>query len=141
MIARGGHGRRLGIVKALMLTTDLGFVAYWASTVAHVLPSSAFFNDYRDDHIVAWNWSFLPVDLLISATGFTALWLARGERPAWRPMMLVSLTLTSCSGPQAIAFWAIRADFNLGWWLPNLFLLLYPMAAIAALLSGRTCSR
>ncbi|MGA4544234.1 YvaD family protein [Uniformispora flossi] len=125
--------RTLRVVKVLMVVTDVGFIAYWAITIAHVLPESALFNDYRDERIVAWNWSFLPLDLLISATGLTALRLARQGREAWRPLMLVSLTLTSCSGLQAIGFWTIRGDFSPAWWIPNLFLLLYPLTGIAAL--------
>ncbi len=53
---------------------------------------------------------------------------------AWRPWALLSLAFTSASGLQAIAFWAIRGDFDLAWWLPNLFLLLYPVAALPVLL-------
>ncbi|WP_433333661.1 DUF5360 family protein [Spirillospora sp. CA-294931] len=123
-------------MKALMVVTDVGFVLYWAITVLEVLPKDALFNDYTNDLVVAWNWSFLPLDLLISATGLTALVLLRRANPAWRPLVIVSLTLTSCSGLQAIAFWAIRSDFSLSWWLPNLFLLLYPVPPLIALVRG-----
>lgn len=44
--------------------------------------------------------------------------------------MLISLVLTSTAGLQAIAFWALRGDFALEWWAPNLFLLLFPLPAI-----------
>jgi hypothetical protein len=40
---------------------------------------------------------------------------------------LISSVLTSCSGLQAVAFWALRGDFDVIWWAPNLFLLLYPL--------------
>jgi hypothetical protein len=39
----------------------------------------------------------------------------------------VSLLLTLCSGLMAISFWIYHNDFDLGWWIPNLFLLFYPM--------------
>lgn len=126
--------RGLKAVKAMMLITDLGFIVYWTITITHLLPEQSLFKDYHDDRIVAWNWSFLPLDLLISGTGLTALWLARRDRRSWWPAMLISLTLTSCSGLQAIAFWAIRGDFAVEWWLPNLFLLLYPLPAMGMLL-------
>jgi hypothetical protein len=42
-------------------------------------------------------------------------------------MALISLVLTFCSGLQAIAFWILRADFDLSWWIPNLFLMIYPI--------------
>ncbi|MEZ7125498.1 DUF5360 family protein [Nonomuraea sp. AD125B] len=36
-------------------------------------------------------------------------------------------------GPSAVAFWALRGDFTLTWWLPNLFLLLFPLPALVVL--------
>jgi hypothetical protein len=39
----------------------------------------------------------------------------------------VSLTFTVCSGLMAVAFWTLRQDYEVGWWVPNLFLLLYPL--------------
>jgi hypothetical protein len=75
---------------------------------------------------------FLVVDLAISATGLTAL--RRAKRGLnWRSLALVSLALTSCSGLMAVSFWALRADFDPAWWLPNLFLLLYPLWFLATL--------
>lgn len=47
--------------------------------------------------------------------------------------MLISLVLTSTAGLQALAFWALRGDFTLSWWAPNLFLLLFPLPGIAHL--------
>ncbi|WP_242910862.1 DUF5360 family protein [Actinomadura terrae] len=123
-----------------MLVTDVGFVLYWVITALHVLPAESLFKDYENDLVAAWNWSFLPLDLLVSGTGLTALALARRGVPAWRPLTIVSLTLTSVSGLQAISYWTIRADVSLSWWLPNLFLLLYPLVPIAALVRGLTAA-
>jgi hypothetical protein len=67
----------------------------------------------------------MPLDLAIGATGLTALRRAKRGR-SWRSLALVSLVLTSCSGLMAVSFWTLRADFDPAWWLPNLFLLLYP---------------
>jgi hypothetical protein len=46
-------------------------------------------------------------------------------------LLVVSLVATSISGLQALSFWALRGDFDLGWWLPNLFLFLWPLPFIA----------
>jgi hypothetical protein len=35
----------------------------------------------------------------------------------------------------AVVFWAIRGDFELAWWVPNLFLLVYPLFFIGRFLS------
>jgi hypothetical protein len=50
----------------------------------------------------------------------------------------LSLALTSCSGLMAISFWAIRGDFDLSWWLPNLFLLVYPLFFLPGFLRSAT---
>jgi len=113
-------------LRPLFLIVDLGFIAYWAITLAGVIPDEYLFKDYDNPILSAWNWSFLPLDLAISATGLTALRRAkRGRR--WRGLALVSLVLTSCAGLMAVSFWTLRADFDPAWWLPNLFLLIYPL--------------
>lgn len=84
-------------LRPLFLIVDLGFIAYWAITLAGVIPDEYLFKDYDNPILSAWNWSFLPLDLAVSATGLTALRRAkRGLR--WRELALVSLVLTSCSG-------------------------------------------
>lgn len=121
-------------MKFLMLVTDAGFVLYWLITIFHLIPAELLFRDYTNPMLVHWNWSFLPLDLAISATGLTALWLFRKQNSLWRPLTIISLTLTSVSGLQAIAFWLYAGDFNVTWWLPNLFLLLYPLVFLLRLL-------
>ncbi|MCR8845557.1 YvaD family protein [Paenibacillus sp. SC116] len=48
------------------------------------------------------------------------LW--RAKRPQWSIWALISLVLTSVSGRMSISYWGIRGEFDLLWWLPNLFL-------------------
>lgn len=115
------------MLRALFLLTDLSFLLYWMATAFHWIPPEYAYQDYTDPLLVSWNWSFLPLDLLISFTGFLSLYLHHRSRPEWRTWVLISLVLTFCSGLQAIAFWVIRHDFNLSWWLANLYLLVYPL--------------
>lgn len=122
------------LLKILMLTTDVGFIAYWLITIAHIIPPDMLFRDYSNPIMVHWNWSFLPLDLLISATGIYALLLLKRNNPTWRQLAIVSLTLTFVSGLQAIAFWAIAGDFDIWWWVPNLFLMIYPTFFLPALI-------
>ena len=128
-------------LKPFFLVVDIGFILYWTVTLLHLIPEAYLFKDYDDPILAAWNWSFLPLDLLISATGLTSLYLSSRHNPAnsneWRSLALISLVLTSCSGLQAVTFWTLRADFDPVWWLPNLFLLLYPLFFIPALLRSR----
>ncbi len=113
---------------------DIGFIAYWIITLAHVIPESYLFKDYDNPILQAWNWSFLPLDLCISFTGLTSLRMHKKANPSWKPLALISLVLTSCSGLQAVAFWVLRSDFDPMWWAPNLFLLIYPLFFIPGLI-------
>lgn len=121
-------------LRPFFLIVDIGFILYWAITLLELIPAEHLFQDYANPLLVAWNWSFLPLDLMISATGITSLALFARQRPLWAPLALISLTLTFTSGLQAIAFWTIRGDFDLAWWAPNLFLMIYPLFFIPGLL-------
>ncbi|GHC46242.1 DUF5360 family protein [Streptomyces flavofungini] len=131
----------LTTVKIAMLITDIGFLAYWSAALLGLIPAEYAYKDYDDPVMSDWNYSFLPLDVAASATGLASLHLCRRERRdgpsrriAWRPLMLVSLTLTSTAGLQAVVFWALRGDWSPTWWIPNLALLLFPVPAIARLL-------
>jgi hypothetical protein len=87
---------------------------------------------------VAWNWSFLPLDLFISFTGISSLILFSKSNRLWKQLAIISLALTFCSGLQAIAFWAIKKDFDIAWWIPNLYLLIYPLFYIPKMLRETT---
>lgn len=116
----------LSRLRPFFLLVDLGFLAYWAVTALHAIPESYLYKDYDNPMAVAWNWSFMPLDLVVSATGLVSLFLMRRNRPEAARIAIVSLSLTSASGLQAISFWAVRGDFDWVWWAPNLFLLVYP---------------
>jgi Family of unknown function (DUF5360) len=125
-------------LASLMVLTDLGFIAYWLVTFMHLLPEAWLYQDYTNPLLVSWNVSFMPIDLLISASGLTALARARRHDASERPLAIISLTLTSASGLMAIAFWALRGDFEVAWWLPNLFLLIAPAFFLPRLLQHAT---
>ncbi len=111
----------------LMLGTDVGFLVYWALISTHALPPSAMFSGYDEPAVAAWNWSFLPLDVLASLTGFAALRALRVGRPNAATLMAVSLALTAAAGGMALVYWAIRCDVRPTWWLPNAYLLLFPL--------------
>ncbi|MCD2499081.1 DUF5360 family protein [Microbacterium nymphoidis] len=115
-------------VKATMLWTDLGFLAYWVATAAGVLSVGG--GQIMKD----WNWSFFGLDLIAITTGLLSLPLSRCGYPAGRSLMLVSLSLTAAAGLMALNFWAIRCEFDLAWWAPNLWLFLFPVVALFLLL-------
>jgi Family of unknown function (DUF5360) len=116
----------------LLLATDVGLLTYWLVTAlatarAVRLPPEWLFSDYHNPVIVAWNWSFLPLDIVLSITGLTSVRLAAHQDDRWQRYAVISLSLTVCAGLMAISFWAIRLEFDLVWWGFNLYLLLWPL--------------
>ncbi|MGG3572571.1 DUF5360 family protein [Bacillus gobiensis] len=125
-------------LKYFFLVTDIGFLLYWTITLFGWIPEEYLFKDYHNPILVSWNWSFLPLDLLVSATGFLSLYFYARKIELWRSFALISLALTFCAGLQAIAFWTIRLDFDWSWWLINLYLIVYPCFFIKTVIVKRT---
>lgn len=123
--------------KIFFWITDLAFILYWTVTALHLIPEEYLYNDYKNPMMVDWNWSFMPLDLMISATGLTSLFFFSKNNSVWKQWALISLVLTFCSGLQAIAFWVLRADYDITWWVMNLYLLIYPMFFIPKFLENR----
>lgn len=123
-------------MKVFFWVTDVGFVLYWILTAFHLIPVEWAFKDYNNPIIMHWNWSFLPLDMLISLTGFGALYMARRNREMWRMLSVCSLVLTFCSGLQALSFWSLRQDFDLMWWGFNGYLMVYPLPFLYILMQS-----
>lgn len=114
-------------LRYMMGMTDIGFLVYWAVIGLGLVPKEYGYKDYNVDYLVDWNLSFLPLDFLISITGLMSFYSYRKGLAGWKSLCAISLTLTFCSGLQAISFWGIRQDFDWLWWAPNLFLMIYPL--------------
>jgi hypothetical protein len=114
-------------LKYFFLVTDIGFILYWLITLLKLIPAEYLYQDYQNELLVAWNWSFFPLDICISITGLLSLYLWKKQNSSWQNIALISLVLTFCSGLQAISFWVFHNYFDISWWLPNLFLLIYPI--------------
>lgn len=124
-------------LKILFLVTDTGFIFYWTITFFEWIPKEYLYQNYQNPLLVTWNWSFFPLDILVSITGILAIYLNKMQDNRWRQLALLSLTLTFCSGLQAIVFWTIRLDFDLVWWIPNLYLLVYPLFFIKSFIHAK----
>lgn len=128
-------------LRACLTVTDVLFLAYWtvaALDAARLLqiPADWLYAHAHEPRVVAWNWSFLPLDIAFSLTGLYAVRLARQGDPAWRQMALVSLVLTMVAGGMAVSYWALLREFDPAWFLPNLALLLWPIAFLRPLVCG-----
>lgn len=124
-------------VKVLLTITELGIVAYWVLAGAmscglvHI-PPEWMYSNYRDPAVVAWNWSFFPIDVLFAVTGLTARYFHRA--PA--RLADVSLSLMFCAGLMALSYWTIRREFDAFWWAANLWLV--GLASIGFVLRDRS---
>jgi Family of unknown function (DUF5360) len=113
-------------LKYFFIFIDTAFVFYWGVSALHLIPDEYLYNDYTNPILVNWNWSFFPLDIFVSITGYYSIYLNISNNPKWRVFALISLILTSISGLQAISYWVLAKDFDPIWWIPNLFLLIYP---------------
>ncbi len=118
-------------MRPLVIVTDFGLIVYWAVSFPlllgmDVVPASWLFKDYHDPIVYAWNWSFFPLDMVLSICGLLAVHRHSAGDPSWQPLAAFSLALTFCAGFMAVSFWAIRLDFDPVWWGANLFLTIWP---------------
>lgn len=128
-----------GGLRLFLGTVDVLMLAYWAVTALAAaglvaLPPSALYKGYDQPVMVAWNWSFMPLDVAFALAGLASVRLARAGDARWRGFAIVSLTLTMCAGGMAVGFWTLTRDFDPDWWVPNLVLLLAPLAWLPRLL-------
>ncbi|MFY8141875.1 MAG: DUF5360 family protein [Caulobacter sp.] len=119
--------------------TDLLFLAYWlASGLDKVgliaIPADWLYAGAGEPRVDAWNWSFFPLDLAFSVTGLAAVAASRKGSASWRPLALISLILTMVAGGMAVGYWTLLGEFDPAWYLPNLALLLWPLAFLPGLM-------
>ena len=114
-------------LKYFFLLVDISFIVYWAITALHFIPAEFLYNDYKNPILINWNWSFFALDILVSGTGLYSVYLYQTANRKWMVISLISLILTSVSGLQAISYWILAKYFDPTWWIPNLFLLIYPL--------------
>jgi hypothetical protein len=124
-----------------LVVTDVLFLLYWSAAGLDAaglvdLPHEWMYADHDQPRVVAWNWSFLPVDLAFSALGLAAVRAARRGDPIWRPLALLSLALTMVAGAMAVAYWILLGEFDPAWFLPNLALVLWPLCFVRSVVLG-----
>ncbi len=119
-------------LRPLLFVTDIGLLTYWSVSALVLfglinIPGEWLFSDYYDPMIFAWNWSFMPLDVVLSVMGLASARLLARDNELGRGLLIGSMALTFCAGLMAISFWAIRLDFDLSWWAANLFLVIWPL--------------
>jgi hypothetical protein len=114
-------------LRTCFLVVDVGFIVYWVLVAFEHIPRAWLFKNHEEPLLIDWSRSFLILYALIAVTGLLTLYLAARRSGKALPMALLSLAFSFCAGLQALSFWTLRSDFSWIWWLPNLFLLLYPL--------------
>ena len=113
------------IPKILLVVTDVGLLSYWTLTALGLVSVGS------DAQLAAWNWSFLPLDLLAVAAGLAWSLLPRGHR--WsHPVLAAALALTHAAGLMALSFFALWGAWDWSWWAINLWLALMPVGVVVA---------
>jgi hypothetical protein len=120
-----------------MLVTDVGFLAYWAVIFFSLLPADLLYKDHDKPIMVAWNWSFAPIDILASLSGLSAIWLSKRNPALAYILLITSIIFTFCAGTMAISFWWIQGEFELIWWAPNIYLIVWSVYAFFVVLQPR----
>jgi len=126
-------------LKMLLGITDLLFITYWLVALAMVLdlvsiPPELMYSNYNDARVVAWNWSFFPLDIVFSIMGLLAIKANRNGNEIWKTYAIVSLVLTMTAGGMAVSYWTLLSEFELSWFIPNLLLLVWPMFFLPGLI-------
>lgn len=110
----------MSIEKSLLVVTDVGLLGYWVLSAVGVISVGG------DATLHAWNWSFLPLDLLAIALGLA--WSLLPKNHPWNMSVLVAaLALTHAAGLMAISFFAQWGSWGPSWWVVNLWFMLLPM--------------
>jgi peptidoglycan/LPS O-acetylase OafA/YrhL len=117
--------------KGILVATDLGLLAYWVLTALGIVSVGG------DTMLKAWNWSFLPLDLLAIFARLAASFLSHRKRIAV-PLYATALALTHAAGLMALSFFVLWGKWDLPWWLVNLWLAGLPIVLVlASVVRGR----
>ena len=111
----------------LLTITEGGMILYWifASLVALgiiFVPPEYMYSDYQNPTVVAWNWSFFPLDITFAVSGlYSRYGNVLGARRTF--LSTFSLSLMFCAGLMAISFWIVTRSYDPFWWGINLWLI------------------
>lgn len=106
--------------KLLLATTDIGLLCYWILTAIGLISVG------KDPLLLAWNWSFVPLDVLAIAAGLLCSVLPEDHR--WSvPLFIAALALTHAAGLMAVSFFALWGTWDWSWWVVNVWLAVIPL--------------
>jgi len=114
------------MLKRITTVTEVLMVLYWILASLLVfgfikIDPSMMYSDYENPLVVAWNWSFFPIDIAFAGIGLFAKYgnVAGGQG---FKLEVSAATLMICAGLMAISYWVITGDFSPTWWAINIWL-------------------
>ncbi len=115
------------MVRILTTVTEILMLLYWLLAGAMALDliyidPSLMYSDYQNPLVVAWNWSFFPIDLAFAVIGLSARFSSFSGQFRLK-LQLIASTLMFCAGLMAVSFWTLTGDFNATWWGMNIWLI------------------
>jgi len=116
------------MLKLATTITELAMLFYWVLAGALVLnlisiDPSLMYSDYENPLVVAWNWSFFPIDVAFAIIGLTARFGVQAARLRFK-LEVIAGVLMLCAGLMAVSYWAINGDFDPTWWGMNIWLII-----------------
>jgi hypothetical protein len=120
------------MLKFMTTLTEIGMLAYWILATALVwnlvsIDPSLMYSDYKNPLVVAWNWSFFPIDVAFAVIGLTARFGSITGLLKFK-LETIAAVLMLCAGLMAISYWTITGEFSLTWWAVNIWLIIVGMA-------------
>jgi hypothetical protein len=116
------------MLKIATMFTELSMLAYWILAAALSLGlvsinPSLMYSDYQNPLVIAWNWSFFPIDVAFAVIGLTARFGVKDGSLRFK-LEVIAGVLMLCAGLMAISYWTITGDFDPTWWGMNLWLII-----------------
>jgi len=120
------------MLKIATTITELLMVTYWVfaaalSTKFISIDPALMYSDFENPMVVAWNWSFFPIDIAFALTGLIATF-GRISNELRFKLKITSSTLMICAGLMAVSFWVLTRDFVPTWWAMNIWLVFLGLA-------------
>ena len=119
------------MLRTATTITELAMLAYWVLAGALVLKlisidPALMYSDYENPLVIAWNWSFFPIDVAFAFAGLSARFGTFAEQTKFK-LRTIGSVLMICAGVMAVSFWTITGDFNITWRGVNLWLIVLGM--------------
>ena len=130
--------------NVLTTATEIAMLLYWLLAGSLVLglisiDPSLMYSDYQNPLVVAWNWSFFPIDVAFSAIGLTARFGTTAGHLKFK-LEVIAAVLMLCAGLMAVSYWTITGDFDVTWWSMNLWLIILGAANLICIKPNMTKS-